>query len=138
VANSAVWIFARVKARQTKKHIHFGVDRMFLAIVVGHPQSDHLRHVADDVSLKVHVTDDVSLKVHVADDVSLKVHVADDVSLKVHVADDVSLKVHVADRELEGYKVIHLSQLDVVAQVAQDSDIGSEQAITNVARSFAL
>ena len=33
---------------------------------------------------------------------------------------------------------MHLSQLDVVAQVAQDSDIGTEQAITNVARSFAL
>jgi predicted regulator of amino acid metabolism with ACT domain len=37
VANPAVWIFARVKARQIKNHDHFGVDRMFLAIVVRHP-----------------------------------------------------------------------------------------------------
>ena len=33
---------------------------------------------------------------------------------------------------------MHLSQLDVVAQVAQGSDIRTEQAIANVARSFAL
>ena len=33
---------------------------------------------------------------------------------------------------------MHLSQLDVVAQVAQYSDIRTEQAITYIARSFAL
>jgi hypothetical protein len=43
----AAWIFAWVKARQIKKHVHFGVDRVFLAIVV---RSDIPKAIICDMS----------------------------------------------------------------------------------------